>query len=56
MATKGRIFHELDGHLGHKVTASGLITQEWKAGETKTKTAPKEESGDLRVTSLKVVR
>ena len=46
---------KLDGHLGHKVTVSGLITHESKAGETKTKTVPKEESGDLRVTSLKVV-
>jgi hypothetical protein len=46
---------KLDGHLGHKVTVSGLITHESKAGETKTKTAPKEESGDLRVTSLKMV-
>jgi hypothetical protein len=45
---------KLDRHLGHKVTVSGLITHESKAGETKT--APgKEESGDLRVTSLKMV-
>ena len=45
---------KLDGYLGHKVTVSGLLTHESKAGETKT--APgKEESGDLRVTSLKMV-
>jgi hypothetical protein len=50
---------EFDGHLGHKVTVSGLITHESKAGETqkgKTKGAPgSEESGDLRVASLKMV-
>jgi len=50
---------KLDGHLGHKVTVSGLITHESKAGETKkgtTEKAPgKEESGDLRVASLKMV-
>jgi hypothetical protein len=43
---------KLDGDLGHKVTVSGLITHELKAGET----APgKVESGDLRVTSLTIV-
>ena len=39
---------KLDGHLGHKVTVSGLITPESKAGETKkgTERAPgDEESG-----------
>jgi hypothetical protein len=41
-------------HLGHKVTVSGLITYESEAGETKTGRG-KEESGDLRVTSLKTV-
>src|SRR5437773_3020547 len=50
---------KLDGHLGHKVTVSGLITHESKAGETKkgkTEGAPgNEESGDLRVASLKMV-
>ena len=47
---------KLDGYLGHKVTVSGLITHESKAGKTKSKTAPRsEESGDLRVTSLKMV-
>jgi hypothetical protein len=47
---------KIDGHLGHKVTVSGLITHESKAGKTTTKTASrKEESGDLRVTSLKMV-
>jgi hypothetical protein len=45
---------KLDGHLGHKVTVSGLITHESKAGKTKTAPAM-EESGDLRVTSLKMV-
>ena len=45
---------KLDGYLGHKVTVSGLITHESKAGEKKT--APgKKESGDLRVTSLTMV-
>ena len=45
---------KLDRHLGHKATVSGLVTHESKAGETKT--APgKEESGDLRVTSLKML-
>jgi hypothetical protein len=47
---------KLDGHLGHKVTVSGLITHESKSGKTKTKTAPRtEESGDLRVASVKMV-
>jgi hypothetical protein len=50
---------KLDGHLGHKVTVSGLITHEAKAGETKkgkTESATgNEESGDLRVTSLRMV-
>ena len=50
---------KLDGHLGHKVTVSGLITHEAKAGEAKkgkTESATcNEESGDLRVTSLKMV-
>ncbi|MGA7925759.1 MAG: hypothetical protein WCA20_07155 [Candidatus Sulfotelmatobacter sp.] len=49
----------LDGHLGHKVTVSGLITHESKAGDTKkgnTERAPgNDESGDLRVASLKMV-
>jgi hypothetical protein len=49
---------KLDEHLGHRVAVRGLITHESKAGatKTKTKTVPgKEESGDLRVTSLKMV-
>ena len=50
---------KLDAHLAHKVTVSGLITHESKAGETKKEemeTAPgKEEYGDLRVASLKLV-
>ena len=49
----------LDGHLGHKVTVSGLITHESKAGETKKgkteRVSGNEESGDQRVASLKVV-
>jgi hypothetical protein len=44
----------LDGDLGHKVTVSGLITHELKPGETKTASC-KQESGDLRVTSLTMV-
>ena len=50
---------KLDGHLGHKVTVSGLITHESKARETKKgkmESAPgNEESGDLRVARLKMV-
>jgi len=45
---------KLDWHLGHKATVSGLVTHESKAAETKTAHG-KEESGDLRVTSLKMV-
>jgi hypothetical protein len=45
---------KLDGDLGHKVTVSGLITHEMKPGETKTASG-KQESGDLRVTSLTMV-
>jgi hypothetical protein len=50
---------KLDGHLGHKVTVSGLITHESKAGGTKKgkteRVSGNEESGDLRVASLKMV-
>jgi len=46
---------KLGGHLGHKVTVSGLITHESKVGEAKKIAPRKEESGDLRVTSLKMV-
>jgi hypothetical protein len=50
---------KLDGHLGQKVTVSGLITHESEARETKkgrTERAPgSEESGNLRVASLKMV-
>lgn len=50
---------KLDEHLGHKVTVSGPITHESKAGETKKgkmeKAPGKEEYGDLRVMSLKMV-
>jgi hypothetical protein len=49
----------LDEHLGHKVTVSGPITHESKAGETKkgkTKNASGNvEYGNLRVMSLKMV-
>jgi hypothetical protein len=45
---------KFDGSLGHKVTVSGLITHELKAGEMKTGPG-KAESGDLRVTSLTMV-
>lgn len=45
---------KVDGDLGHKVTVSGLITHELKPGETKTAFG-KQESGDLRVTSLTMV-
>jgi hypothetical protein len=50
---------KLDAHLGHKVTVSGLITHESTAEETKEgkteKASSKEEYGDLRVRSLKMV-
>jgi hypothetical protein len=50
---------KLDEHLGHKVTVSGPITHESKAEETKKgkmeKASRKEEYGDLRVMSLKMV-
>ena len=47
---------KLDGHLGQKVTVSGLISHQSKAGETKTEGEPgNEESGDLRVSSLTMV-
>jgi hypothetical protein len=50
---------KLDLHLGQKVTVSGLITHESKAGETKkgrTEGTPgTEESGNLSVASLKMV-
>jgi hypothetical protein len=45
---------KLDGNVGHKVTASGLITHEWKTGETK-RLSGKQESGDLRVASVMMV-
>jgi hypothetical protein len=48
-----------EGHLGHKVTVSRLITHESKARgakKGKTERAPgSEESGDLRVATLKMV-
>ena len=50
---------KLDRHLGHKVTVSGLITHESKAGgpkKGKTESAPgSEESGDLRVATLTTI-
>jgi hypothetical protein len=45
---------KLEGEIGHKVTVSGLITHELKPGETKS-VPGKQESGDLRVTSVKMV-
>jgi hypothetical protein len=50
---------KLGGHLGHKVTVSGLITHESKAGDAKNENTESEpgndESGDLRVDSLKMI-
>jgi hypothetical protein len=51
---------KLDKHLGHKVTVTGPITHEPKVGEmTKEeemeKPTDKEEYGNLRVTSLKML-
>jgi hypothetical protein len=50
---------KLDQHVGHKVTVSGLVTHESKAEEKKEgqveKASSKEEYGDIRVTSLKMV-
>jgi opacity protein-like surface antigen len=50
---------KLDGHTGHKVTVTGTITRESKAKEKKEgeveKASGKQEYGDLRVTSLKMV-
>ena len=45
---------KLDGDVGHNVTVSGLITHELKPGETK-RAPGKQESGDLRVTSVTMV-
>jgi hypothetical protein len=53
---------KLEEHVGHKVTVSGTITHESKAEEKKEKdegqvekASGKEEYGDLRVTSLKMI-
>ena len=50
---------ELDQHVGHKVTVSGPVTRESKAEEKKEgqleNASGKEEYGELRVTSLKMV-
>jgi hypothetical protein len=50
---------KLDQHVGHKVTVSGPVTREWKAEEKKEgqleNASGKEEYGELRVTSLKMV-
>jgi hypothetical protein len=53
---------KLEQHVGHKVTVSGPITHESKAEEEKEKkegevekAASKEEYGQLRVTSLKMI-
>lgn len=50
---------KLDEHIGHKVTVTGTVTRESKAQEKKEgqveKAAGKEESGDLRISSLKMI-
>jgi hypothetical protein len=50
---------KLDRHVGHKVTVSGPVTRESKAEEKKEgqleNASGKEEYGELRVTSLKMV-
>ena len=50
---------KLDPHVGHKVTVRGLVTRESKAEEKKEgqleNASGKEEYGELRVTSLKMV-
>jgi hypothetical protein len=50
---------KLADHVGHKVTVTGSLTREAKAEEKKEgqveKAAGKEELGELRVTSLKMV-
>ncbi len=50
---------KLDEHIGHKVSVTGAIARESKAEEKKEgqieKAAGKEEYGDLRVSTLKMV-
>jgi len=50
---------KLDGHIGHKVSVTGTATRESKAEEKKEgqveNAAGKQEYGDLRVSSLKMV-
>jgi hypothetical protein len=50
---------KFDEHIGHKVTVTGTVTRESKAQEKKEgqveKAAGKEESGDLRISSLKMI-
>ena len=50
---------KLNEHVGHKVTVTGSTTRESKAEEKREgkaeKAAGKEEYGDLRVTSLKMI-
>jgi hypothetical protein len=50
---------KLDRHIGHKVTVTGSTTLESKAEEKREekveKAAGKEDCGDLRVTSLKLI-
>jgi hypothetical protein len=50
---------KLDRHIGHKVTVTGSTTRESKAEEKieerVEKAAGKEDYGDLRVTSLKLI-
>ena len=53
---------KLEDHVGHKVTVAGTVTGESKAEEKKEKkegevekASQKEEYGDIRVTSLKMI-
>lgn len=50
---------KLDEHIGHRVTVTGTVTRESKAQEKKEgqveKAAGKEEYGDLRMSSLKIL-
>ena len=50
---------KLDEHIGHKVTVTGTVTRESKAQEKKEgqveNAAGKEEYGDLRISSLKML-
>jgi hypothetical protein len=50
---------KLDEHIGHRVTVTGTVTRESTAHEKKEghveKAAGKEEYGDLRIRSLKML-